>query len=147
MLFSSFYEWGTRGSVKISDLPWSDGFGTRTQFSCLPLCMISHSVVSHFLWPYGLYSPPGSSVRSISQAGILEWVAISFSRWSSRPRHQTPISCIGRWILYHCTAWGCLYEKCSRNWESSPRKKGRLGRVQSICSRLHRGRERDFYNM
>ena len=26
------------------------------------------------------YSPPGSSVRGISQARILEWVAISFSR-------------------------------------------------------------------
>ena len=28
-------------------------------------------------------SPPGSSVRRISQAGILEWVAISFSSGSS----------------------------------------------------------------
>ena len=28
-------------------------------------------------------SPPGSSVRGISQAGILEWVAISSSRGSS----------------------------------------------------------------
>ena len=26
------------------------------------------------------YSPPGSSVHGILQAGILEWVAISFSR-------------------------------------------------------------------
>ena len=30
------------------------------------------------LWPRGLYSPPGSSVHGISQARILEWVAISF---------------------------------------------------------------------
>ena len=29
------------------------------------------------------YNPPGSSVRGILQAGILEWVAISFSRRSS----------------------------------------------------------------
>ena len=29
------------------------------------------------------YSPPGSSVHGILQAGILEWVAISFSRGSS----------------------------------------------------------------
>ena len=28
----------------------------------------------------------GSSVHGISQAGMLEWVAISFSRGSSRPR-------------------------------------------------------------
>ena len=31
-------------------------------------------------------SPPGSSVHGISQARILEWVAISFCRGSSRPR-------------------------------------------------------------
>ena len=31
-------------------------------------------------------SPPGSSVLGISQAGILEWVVISFSWGSSQPR-------------------------------------------------------------
>ena len=31
-------------------------------------------------------SPPGSSVRGISQARILEWVAVPSSRGSSRPR-------------------------------------------------------------
>ena len=35
-------------------------------------------------------SPPGFSVHGIFQAKILEWVAISFSRASSRtPRHRT----------------------------------------------------------
>ena len=29
------------------------------------------------------YSPPGSSVHGILQAGILEWIAIPFSRGSS----------------------------------------------------------------
>ena len=51
-------------------------------------------------------SPLGSSVHWIFQAGILEWVAISYSRWSSQPRDQTLFSCvccIGRQILYHCT--------------------------------------------
>ena len=49
-------------------------------------------------------SPPGSSVHGISQARILEWVAISFSTASSQPwdrTHISSISCIGRWILYH----------------------------------------------
>ena len=32
------------------------------------------------------YSPPGSSVHGIFQARVLEWVAISFSRGSFRPR-------------------------------------------------------------
>ena len=40
------------------------------------------------------YSPPGSSVQWISQARILEWVAIPFSRGSSWPRDQSWISCI-----------------------------------------------------
>ena len=45
-------------------------------------------------------SPPGPSVHGISQTRILEWVAISFSRASSRPRDGTRVSCIGRQILY-----------------------------------------------
>ena len=38
------------------------------------------------------YSPPGSSVHWILQARVLEWVAISFSRGSSRPRDRTRVS-------------------------------------------------------
>ena len=38
-------------------------------------------------------SPSGSSVHDISQARILEWVAISFSRGSFQPRDQTRVSC------------------------------------------------------
>ena len=40
------------------------------------------------------WSPPGSSVHGISQVRVLEWVVISFSRGSSWPRDQTPVSCI-----------------------------------------------------
>ena len=62
-------------------------------------------------------SPPGSSAHGILQARILEWVAISFSRGSSRPRDRTWVSCIiGRiftlwairevhtcwWWWFHC---------------------------------------------
>ena len=50
-------------------------------------------------------SLPGSSVLGISQVRILEWVAISFSRGSSRPRDQTHPSCLGRRILYHWATW------------------------------------------
>ena len=35
-------------------------------------------------------SPPGSSVHGISQAGILEWVAISFSKGYSQPKDRMP---------------------------------------------------------
>ena len=39
-------------------------------------------------------SPPGSSVHGIFQAGVLEWVAISFSGGSSQPWDQTHVSCV-----------------------------------------------------
>ena len=39
-------------------------------------------------------SPPGSSLHGILQARVLERVAISFSRGSSRPRDWTRVSCI-----------------------------------------------------
>ena len=45
------------------------------------------------------YTLPGSSVHGISQARILEWLAISSSRGSSQPRNATLVSCIGRKIL------------------------------------------------
>ena len=37
---------------------------------------------------------PGSSIHGILQASILAWVAISFSRRSSRPRDWTRVSCL-----------------------------------------------------
>ena len=38
-------------------------------------------------------SLPGSSVHGIFQAIVLEWIAISFSRGSSRPSDQSQVSC------------------------------------------------------
>ena len=58
-------------------------------------------------------SPPGSSVHGISQATILEWVDIPFSRESSWPRDWICVSwasCIGRQIflsLYHSSLGHC----------------------------------------
>ena len=60
------------------------------------------------LWPDGPCGPPGSSVHEVSQARILEWVAISSSRRSSQHRDGTcvsKISRIGKWVLYHCATW------------------------------------------
>ena len=51
-------------------------------------------------------SLPGSSVHGSSQARKLEWVAIPFSRVSSRPRDQTPGLPHCRWILYHLSHQG-----------------------------------------
>ena len=46
--------------------------------TCTELCLTLCSPID--------CSPPGSSVHGMFQARILEWVAISFSRESSRPR-------------------------------------------------------------
>ena len=54
---------------------------------------------------------PGSSVHGILQARILEWVAISFSRGTSRPWDGTCVSCvIGRFFTFWITreAWSWL---------------------------------------
>ena len=51
----------------------------------------------------------GSSVHGVSQARILEWVAIPFSRGLSRPRDWTCISCTGRQVLYHLCHLGSPY--------------------------------------
>ena len=60
------------------------------------------------LCSYVDYSLPDSFVHGIILAKILERVAISYSRGSSQPRDQTGdscISCISRWIFYHCATW------------------------------------------
>ena len=49
-------------------------------------------------------SLPGSSIHGIFQARTLEWVAMSSSRGSSRPRDRTGVSyvsCLGRHVLCH----------------------------------------------
>ena len=56
-------------------------------------------------------SPPGSSVHGILQATILEWVVVSFSRVSSPPRDQTPVSCIaGRFFTIWTTRETYIYK-------------------------------------
>ena len=69
----------------------------------------------------------GSSVHGIFQARVLEWIAISFSRGSSRPRNPTQVSRIaGRrftiWatresmvfpvVMYGCESWTIKKAEC-----------------------------------
>ena len=53
----------------------------------------------------------GSSVHGISQARILEWVAICFSRVSFQPRDWTRVPCIERRIIYHWATSCCSVAK------------------------------------
>ena len=67
---------------------------------------------------------PGSSVHVIFQARVLEWVAISFSRGSSRPRDWTWVSRIaGRrftiWVTREangCESWTYKESWALKNW-------------------------------
>ena len=55
----------------------------------------------------------GSSVHGIFQARVLEWIAISFSRGSSRPRNRTRISHIaGRRFTVWATREALFSLKC-----------------------------------
>ena len=70
---------------------------------CVCVCQVTQSCPT--LCSPTKCSPPGSSVHGIFQARILEWGAISCFRGLSWSSGQTWVSCIGRWILYHCTTW------------------------------------------
>ena len=60
------------------------------------VCVLSRAQLFHSMY----CSSSGSSVHGISQARILEWIAISFSRGSSWPMDQTCISCISiQWLV------------------------------------------------
>ena len=72
-----------------------------------PRVLFLGAVLSHFgcVWLFvTLWTIAHQNPLPILQARILEWVVISFSRGSSRPRSRTRISyisCINRCVLYH----------------------------------------------
>ena len=75
-------------------------------------------------------SLPGSSVHGILQAEILEWVSISSSRGSSRPRDWTRVSRVSsssRQILYHGDTSEALIV---RRWDIE------FGNLRALGSRL-----------
>ena len=63
------------------------------------LLLFSCPVVSDSATPWTV-ALSVSSVQGILQTRTPEWVALPFSRGSSRPRDQTCISCTGRQVLY-----------------------------------------------
>ena len=77
----------------------------------------SLSVVSDSLWPMDC-SLPGSSVRGIFQASILEWVTISSPRGSSWPRKWTWVSCIAGRFFTNWVTREAHTKKCLNNGHS-----------------------------
>ena len=83
--------WGDESHTRTHTTAYREWRKSKVTQSCLTLCNPMDC------------SPPGSSVHGILLARILEWVAISFSRGSSRARDGTHISCVscmGRGILF-----------------------------------------------
>ena len=82
-------------------------------------CQPSHCATSVCESAYSLscvqlYEPmdwglPGSSVHGIFQARILEWVVIcspgDLPDTGIEPTSPASVSCVGRYILYHCAIW------------------------------------------
>ena len=79
------------------------------------LCLILNNNICEALWDFEVIAAqlyltlcdpmdcrlPDTSVHGISQARILEWVAIPFCRGSSWPRDWTQVSCItGRFFTF-----------------------------------------------
>ena len=118
--FSNAGKWKVKvkslSRVRLLATPWtathqappSMGFSRQEYWSGVPLpspLMHARSLqVCLTLWDPMNCSPQGSPVHEILQARLLEWVAISSSRGSSRPRGWTRvfyIIFIGRQVLYH----------------------------------------------
>ena len=92
----------------IKIVTWFGGILCTYQIRCMLMCTCAIAQLCLTLCNPVNCSLPGSSVPEVFHARILEWVAISFSSGSSPRRGWSRISCIGRWILYHCTTWEAL---------------------------------------
>ena len=114
--------------TNISELPVLMNVGIQS--SCLRVCSSSErsfTVKVARLCPtlcdaLDLKELPGSSVRGIPQARILEWVAIPFSKASSWPRDRTWASCV--------TAG-----RCFPVWAAREAQKGASGSLLCLVSR------------
>ena len=89
-------------------------------------------------------SLPGSSVHGILQARILEWVATSFFRGSSKPRDRTQVFCIAGifftlWTIrealstqFCCKPKIVLQKKKNKKTVYKKKKKKKKGQAQNV---------------
>ena len=86
---------GKESAYNVGDLGSIPGLGRSLEKGKVIYCSITWREVAQSCLT--LCNPmdcslPGSSVHGIFQAIVLEWIAISFSKESSRPRDQTQVS-------------------------------------------------------
>ena len=92
--FEHWLESGSWGSNLSSNSGFWLGGSYLTSVPELPSLQVSFAQSCPTLWDSINCSPPASCVHALFQARMLEWVAIFFSRASSRPRDWTQVSCI-----------------------------------------------------
>ena len=73
------------------------------------------------------------SVHGIFQARILEWVAISFSRGSSRPKDWTQVLLNCRQIVYHLSHREVLVKHSEEGLWALRKDGGHLGSFPRVC--------------
>ena len=111
--FSSWSKWGA----------WCGGFSV----GCVCVCSVTQlGLTFHDPMDSNL---PVSSAHGISQARILEWLTISFSRGSSRPRDRAWVSCTS------CTA-GRFYTAELASQPPSPACRPSVGYPQRLIERV-----------
>ena len=89
-----------RTKVENNDTGWTSFFLMTWNYIHICMCAQLLSYVLLFATPW-----------TVAQARILEWVAIPFSRASSRRRDQTRVSCTaGRFF----TVWATRWLKCNK---------------------------------
>ena len=99
---------------------------TQNKTFCMRVCARSLQSCPTLCNPLDC-SPPGLSVHGVSQARILEWVAMPFSRGSSWPRDQTCITCVSS------TAGGLFTTKPpGKSFEAH-----QFSSVAQLCPTLH----------
>ena len=96
---------------------WSFSPRASSVCCCCCCCLLAKSCLT--LCNPVDYSPLGSSVRGISQASLLEWLAIFFSRGSSWPRDRTWVSCLAGRFFTTEPHWS--YPQNKREWSDRPK--------------------------
>ena len=129
LLFSLFFHhlYFSRKKVHLADDAWC---------VCGQLCPTLYDPIDGSQAPLSM---------GLSQARILEWVTISSSWGSSRPRDRTHVSfasCIGKGILYHWATWKAqkvLDPFLNKSLKFTEKSKGYLFRFFLKCG--EKGRE------
>ena len=75
---------GQLGEINVAGVGLAGKFASGNDFEVKSSEVKSLSRVQLFATPWTTCSLPGSSIHGIFQAIVLEWIAISFSRGSSR---------------------------------------------------------------